>query len=438
MTIAEIIKRLCDEGFKTYITGGAVRDILAGLPAKDEDVVTSATPDQLQALFPDHNVVTVGKSFGVTLIDGVEVATFRTDKYSGLDARKCLVEFVGSLEEDLSRRDLTINAMAFCEQTGDVIDPHNGQQDLKRRVIRFVGNPVDRIYEDPNRIIRACRFLAKIEGAFDCATFEALSSHAAFVRDNVAKERIRLEILKALELPKPSLFFMALFDIGALQYIFPSMVPCAAHVHGKHHREDIFTHLMICGDHLSPTKPLIRLAGYLHDIGKPVSHTKDGKFIGHELEGAILAESELKTLRFSNDEVEKITNLIACHMLHLKESGKKPIKKVLRTLIESGVDFRDFMRLRVADRKANLAKADLTFKDICHVYRRFLSVINEKTPFSVKSLAINGKDVMKVLHLKPGPKVGEILKALFEYVNDVGPEANTRENLLEQLQALKD
>lgn len=433
MTIAEIIHRLCDNGFKTYIVGGAVRDILDGRQSADEDIVTSATPEQLQALFPDHQLKMVGKSFGVTLIDGVEVATFRTDKYSGLDAKKCLVEFVDSLEKDLARRDLTINAMAFCEKTGDVIDPFNGQSDLKRGVIRFVGNPEDRIYEDPNRIIRACRFLAKIQGSFDCATFEALSTHATLVRDNIAKERIRIEILKALELPKPSLFFMALFDIGALQYIFPSMVPCAAHIHGKHHREDIFTHLMICGDHISPAKPLVRLAGYLHDVGKPKSMTKDGKFIGHEVEGAIIAANELLELRFSTKEIDTITDLIACHMLQIQESGKKSIKKVLRKLDEAEVDFRDFLRLRVADRKANLAKSDLTFKDLRSVHQRIVKVLSEKPPFSVKQLAINGKDIIKLLKIKPGPEIGKIKAALFEYVNEEGADKNTREHLIQIL-----
>jgi tRNA nucleotidyltransferase (CCA-adding enzyme) len=437
MTIADIITRLCDAGHHAYITGGAVRDILAGLPAKDEDVVTDATPEELQQLFPDYKVVTVGKSFGVTLIDGIEVATFRKDKYAGLDARKCLVEFVGSLEEDLARRDLTINAMAFCEQSGEIIDPHGGQQDLKKKIIRFVGDPVDRIYEDPNRIIRACRFLAKIDGAFDCNTFEALSNHATFVRDNIAKERIRLEILKALELPKPSTFFRALFDIGALQYIFPSMVPCAAHVHGKHHREDIFTHLMICGDHLTPARPLVRLAGYLHDIGKPISHTKDGKFIGHELESASLVNTELRGLRFSSEEVEVVASLVLCHMYPIKEAGKKQIRKLLAKLVDCGVDFRDFLRLRFADRKANLAKPDLTLQDIRDIVGRFMEVINAKPAFSVKDLAINGKDVKDKLHIEPGPEVGRYLKKLFEYVLEYGPEANTRENLFIRLHAIK-
>jgi tRNA nucleotidyltransferase (CCA-adding enzyme) len=442
MTIADIIKRLCDAGHHAYITGGAVRDVLAGLPAKDEDIVTDATPEELQVLFPDYKVVTVGKSFGVTLIDGIEVATFRTDKYAGLDARKCLVEFVNSLEEDLSRRDLTINAMAFCEQSGDIIDPHDGQGDLKKKVIRFVGDPVDRIYEDPNRIIRACRFLAKIEGSFDCTTFEALSSHATFVRDNIAKERIRLEILKALELPKPSLFFMALFDIGALQYIFPSLVPCAAHIHGKHHREDVFTHCMICGDHISPKRPLLRLAGYLHDAGKPVSHTADGKFIGHELESANLANAELRKLRFSTDEVEKVVNLILCHMLSIHDKtrtvvGKKAFRRFLAKLNEHEVSFDDFVRLRVADRKANLAKDDFTFREIRGIRRQYITVINDKPAFSVRDLAIDGKDVKDTLHISPGPEIGRYLRSLFEFVLEHGPEVNNREDLLWKLQDIK-
>ena len=438
MIIADIIKHLCDNGFHAYITGGAVRDILAGLPAKDEDVVTDATPDELQKLFPNYKVVTVGKSFGVTLIDGVEVATFRKDKYSGLDARECLVEFVNTLEEDLSRRDLTINAMAFCEQSGDLIDPHAGQEDLKKRIVRFVGNPADRIYEDPNRIIRACRFLAKIEGSFHCETFEALCKHSDFVRDNIAKERIRLEILKALELPKPSLFFMALFDIGALQHIFPSMISCVMHTHGKHHREDVFSHLMICGDHLPPSKPLVRLAGYLHDVGKPTSHTTDGKFIGHELESADIANKELRKLRFSTQEVEKIVSLILCHMHPIQDKSHrkggwiegKAIRKLLAKLNENAVTFQDFLRLRVADRKANLAKPDMTLNDLREIYKRFHVAIHTKPAFSVKDLAINGKDVMAVLHISPGPEIGRYLKSVFEYVLEHGPETNEREHLL--------
>lgn len=437
MEVSYIIERLCDCGYHAYITGGAVRDALAGLPSKDEDIVTNATPEEIEKAFLGHDVKFVGKQFLVTLVDGIEVATYRKDNYSGLSDKNCEVSFVNSLEEDLSRRDFTINCLSLCEFTGDLIDLYNGQEDLKKKIIRFVNNPKDRIYEDPNRIIRACRFLAKIDGRFECKTFDALCEHSHYVRDYVAKERIRLEILKALELPKPSLFFQALFEINALQYIFPSMIPCADHHHGKHHREDIFTHLMIVGDSISSKYPLLRLAGYLHDVGKPESYSDDGKFINHENVGAEIVIKELQDLRFSIDEVSKISNLIKCHMYSIKDISPKSTRKLLVFLNELGLDYSEFLRLRIADRVGNLAKPNFTLKEIKEVLLKFKNVINEKTPFSVKSLMINGDDIMNIMNLAPGKKVGEILKTLFEYVLENGSEYNTRENLLNQLREME-
>ena len=186
-----------------------------------------------------------------------------------------------------------------------------------------------------------------------------------------------------------------------------------------------------------PARPLVRLAGYLHDIGKPISHTKDGKFIGHELESASLVNAELRGLRFSSEEVESVASLVLCHMYPIKEAGKKQIRKLLAKLTEYGVDFRDFLRLRFADRKANLAKPDLTLQDIRDIVGRFMEVVNAKPTFSVKDLAVNGKDVKERLHIEPGPEVGRYLKELFEYVLEHGPETNTRENLLIRLYAIK-
>jgi tRNA nucleotidyltransferase/poly(A) polymerase len=436
MEVSYIIERLCDCGYHAYITGGAVRDALAGLPSKDEDIVTNATPEEIEKVFLGHDVKFVGKQFLVTLVDGVEVATYRKDTYGGFSDKNCEVSFVETLGEDLGRRDITINSLAYCEYTGEVIDLYGGQDDLKKKIIKFVNNPKERIHEDPNRIIRACRFLAKIDGRFECKTFEALCEYSHYVRDYVAKERIRLEILKALELPKPSLFFQALFEINALQYIFPSMIPCADHHHGKHHREDIFTHLMIVGDSISPKYPLLRLSGYLHDVGKPESYSDDGKFINHENVGAEIIIKELQDLRFSIDEVSKVSNLIKCHMYSIKDISPKSIRKLLVFLNELGLNYSEFLRLRIADRIGNLAKPNFTLKEIKEVLLKFKNVINEKTPFSVKSLMINGDDVMNLLNLVPGKKVGEILKMLFEYVLENGPEYNTREKLLEQLREM--
>ena len=436
MFISRIIERLCSCGYQAYLVGGCVRDDFLGIPSKDEDIVTNATPEELECLFRDHDVKTVGKSFGVVLINGIEVATYRHDRYSGLNDKKCEVTFVDSLIEDLSRRDLTINSLSFCSYTGEVIDPFNGREDLKNRIIRFTGSPKDRIYEDPNRIIRACRFLAKINGKFECETFEALCKYSHYVRDYVAKERIRLEIFKALELSEPSKFFLALYEIGALDYIFPSMIPCTAHHHGKHHREDIFTHLMLCGDSISPKYPLLRLAGYLHDIGKPESYSDDGKFIGHENIGYEIVMRELQDLKFSTDEISKVSNLVKCHMFHFANSSPKVLRRLLHRLNVLDVDYREFLRLRVADRTANLAKPNLTLSDLRDIVGRFHSIINEKPPFDIKSLAINGDDVMRELDLHPGPEVGRILRELLEYTLEDGPEFNTKENLIEVLKSI--
>lgn len=430
----DIIKRLCECGYHAYITGGVVRDTLAGLPSDDEDIVTNATPDELQSIFQDCHVLTVGKSFGVTLVDGIEVATYRADRYAGLNARDCEVSFVETLNEDLARRDFTINAMAFCQFTGDVVDPFDGRVDLNNRLIRFVGKPEDRINEDPNRIIRACRFRAKLQGKFEKSTLEALKKHAHYIHDYVANERIRLEILKSMEIKRASLFFQSLFEIGALHYIFPSLAGCVGHDHGKHHREDVFTHCMICGDHISTKFPLLKLAGYLHDVGKPEAWTDDGRFIGHERVGAEIVRSELVRLRFSLDEIEKIEGLIRTHMsarAALHEISPKVAHKLLAEFALRHVDFRDFLRLRVADRVANLHRENIPFDTFRAMYKKFYYVLNTpKAPFTVKDLAVNGRDVMELLDVPPGPVVGKILRALFALVLERGPDFNERPLLL--------
>ena len=268
-----IIERLCRCGYHVYVVGGAIRDMFIGKDPVDVDIVTSATPEEIEVFFGGYPVKSVGKAFGVVLVDGYEVATFRRDRYRGLDDKACQVTFAGSIEEDLGRRDLTINAMALCDMSGDFIDPFHGRDDLRERTIRFVGNPRERIYEDPNRIVRACRFLAKVDGKFDPETFEALCDCAHYVRDYVVPERLKAEIMKAMKIKRASRFFCALRDIGALEHIFPAMERCYNHAHGPHHLEDVFDHLMICGDLISTRFPFLKLAGYLHDVGKPAAYS---------------------------------------------------------------------------------------------------------------------------------------------------------------------
>ena len=194
----DIVLKLQDSGYESYFVGGFVRDMILGVQSKDIDIATSASPDEISELFKDEEIKSLGKSFLVTFVNGIEVASFRTDKYNGLNDKDVKIEKANSAEEDAKRRDLSINALFFDPISNKIFDYVNGQNDLQKRIIRFNGNPLYRIYEDPNRIIRACRFLAKINGVFDLRTFRALKSYSDYVETMVSTERIRLEILKAM------------------------------------------------------------------------------------------------------------------------------------------------------------------------------------------------------------------------------------------------
>ena len=336
MTHRKIIHRLTTNKFKAFTVGGCVRDKILGIESDDIDIVTEARPEQVIALFRDKKIAEVGKSFGVVLVDDIEVATFRHDVYTDNDLT---VKYADTIEEDLSRRDITINAMAYCESTGEVIDLHNGRDDLKNRIVRFVGNPIERIKEDPCRILRACRFLSKIHGQFDAKTLRGLRWGVQTDRiKEIAPERIRIEILKAMKVKNASTFFGALHTIGALKLILPSLNSCFGHEHGNHHVENVWEHCMIAGDAISTKYPLLKLAGYLHDCGKPKAFNPETKqFLRHEFEGAYAANEELAILKFSNEEIEKVHGIISCHMYAVQKMSLKATRKFVKRLDEKGI-----------------------------------------------------------------------------------------------------
>jgi len=432
----KIIERLCSSGYPTYTVGGSIRDDLSGIDSSDYDITTKATPDEILALFPDRNTKEVGKSFGVVLIDGIEVATFRKDRHLVIGgARQCDVTYADTIFEDLSRRDLTINAIAICEKSGEIIDNNNGVGDLKNKIIRFVGDPRTRIEEDPCRILRSCRFVAKTEGKFEEYTLKALQEFADYVPKYVSNERVRAEILKAMQLPVPSLFFSALALTGVLKYILPELDKCVGHYHGVHHKEDIFEHSMIVGDSISPKFPLVRLAGYLHDIGKPIAFVEngDGSFIKHESIGERLVKDSLKTLKFSKEEVEKVAGLVRFHMAGSLTYGvsDRAIRRFRKKLADRGVDPREWLRVRIGDRKGNIKRNPFTLTEIRdRVLMVGIKEVEEEQVFSVKDLAINGNDIMERFEIRPCKLVGELLKSLLDFVVDSGGEFNNRVDLL--------
>lgn len=424
MTVNIIINRLCLKGHQVFVVGGAVRDQLLGKEPKDEDIVTSATPDEIIALFPDLRVDLVGKSFGVVIVDGVEVATFRADAYG--EPGRAEVTLVGTVEDDLERRDLTINALALCPITGDIVDLHGGRADLDNRVIRFVGNPVDRIKEDPVRIIRAARFKAAIRGTFHTDTLRALRDHAHWVGEFVAPERIRLEVLKGLKIKKGSRFIQALEEIGVLPFIFPSLQATVGFDGGDHHKETVFEHVCDAVDAIHPKHTLVRLSALLHDVGK-IETWKEGHFIGHEDVGAKVARKELIRLRFSTDEVDFVTGLIRVHMNFVNGLTGRATRRLIKRLADNNVNLNDFIRLKVADRVANRAKPNQPFTKLVKLVRELRA--NLTVPTHTNQLAINGHDVQSLLNIGPCKQVGVVLNFLLEFVLENGEEFNTVEFL---------
>jgi len=426
-----IVDRLCQNGFETYVVGGAVRDFLRGVEAKDIDIATSATSDEIEELFKEQKIKTVGKSFKVVFVDGVEVATFRTDKYFGLSDKNVEISVAKTIGEDLSRRDLTINAMARCQYTGEIIDRFGGKEDLRNKVIRFVGNPEKRIYEDPNRIIRACRFLALIEGKFDEGTKEALKKYSYFVEKYIDVERIQIEILKSMNYRKPSIFFLALHEIDVLKYIFPTLDRCFDHDHGPYHNEDIFTHSMMCGDNISKKYPLLRLGGYLHDIGKVITacqdiETREFHFAGHEKAGAVVVRKELEHLRFSNDDTNYVSFINELHMRDFR--SPKSIRRTLKALADHGINYKDIVRLKFSDRKSNLFRGNYELSKARELISDIRTELTREPPNNFKHLKLNGNDIMKITGIPQGKLIGDILKFLLQNVVDV-PELNNIYNL---------
>lgn len=425
-----IVQKIINTGFECYYVGGFVRDSIMGIKSEDIDLATNAKPHELAIIFADDKIDFVGETFKVLIVNGIEVATYRRDHYFGGSDKNCKIEYAETIEEDLSRRDLTINALAQCAKTGKIIDPFGGIDDIKMRRIRFVGDPYKRINEDPNRMIRAARFAAKLQGAIHNNTLEAIrNSHGLF--NNIAKERISKEIIKAMKIKKASTFFIALHEMGLLQYIFPTLNRCFLHDGGPHHAENLFEHMMIAGDFLSTRCYIIKLAGYLHDIGKVKAYSPvDRSFHAHEVFGERIINKELRELKFSNDDINKIKAYVKFHMRN-NYGKEKSIRKLIRELAENGINYRSHTRLKCADRAGNLTKKNFTFSEIKNILNKYeeLFIGNNDSVFSIKDLRVNGNDLMNHFNLKPGRIIGDILRFTLEAVYDNHVNNNNEELL---------
>ena len=418
----KIIATLSKNGFKAFVAGGSIRDFLLGRKALDYDILTDASIDQINTIFKSEKAKIVGQSFKICLVNKIEICPARANSNKG-----------NFPEKDLEMRDFTINSMAYNPESKKIIDLFCGKNDLEKRIIRFTNDPYKRIKEDPLRIIRACRMASLINGNIETVSKQALIKNNFLVKNKISYERIRLEILKAMKHKTPSVFFKYLHEIKVLKHIFPCLDRCFDLDGGPFHGETVFEHCMMTGDAISKEYPLLRLAGFLHDAGKyDAAIEKDAKltFAGHEKQtDQIIAD--LKKLRFSNKEINYIVSVTHIHMRPLKEeTTPKAVRKILRHLHQDNLDFHDFLRIRIADRKANLTKSPYTFFEIKSRLEKILKEINpdKNRAFTINDLDISGRDIIKILNINQSPKVGQVLDYLFEKILE-DPELNNRSAL---------
>jgi tRNA nucleotidyltransferase (CCA-adding enzyme) len=421
-----IARRLEEAGHSAWAVGGAVRDALAGLPPGDWDLTTSARPAEVRRIFP--RTVPIGiehGTVGVIARSGrmYEVTTFRRDVETF--GRKARVAFADSLEEDLERRDFTINAVAWHPLTGELRDPHGGALDLQRGLLRTVGEPEERFREDRLRVLRALRFAGRFELRVEPATWRAVRESADKLGD-LSVERIREELVKTLTgqaLPSTTLRLYA--DSGILARLYPELEACRQ-TPGDDEGVDAWEYQLRCVDAASATRPLVRLAALLHEVGRPAVGQGGGDAEDQARTGAAIARGLLLRLRASNAEVDGVTHLVAIHAPLPPPDAADAV--VLRWVRMIGREFvNDLFRLLFACCRARQESSELRSR-LLALHSRVARLLRSHPPLGVSDLAIGGED-LRALGLKPGPRFGEILRELLERVTD-DPSLNERGALL--------
>ena len=448
--IKQVSEALLKAGFEACLVGGCVRDILLEKEPKDWDITTNATPEEIQKIFPnsvyENNFGTVGvktESLDPKL-KIIEITTYRlegkyTDKRHPDD-----VKFAKTIEEDLSRRDFTVNAMALrinSDKPFELIDPFGGIQDLTKKIIKAVGNPEQRFEEDALRLMRAVRFMAQLDFKIEKETEAAIKKHAGLL-EFISRERIRDEFSKTLMADDAAKGIDKLRELGLLKYAVPELMEGVGVSQNQHHVFTVFEHNLKSLEYAADKNFAleIRLAALLHDVAKPRSKRgsgPDATFYGHQVMGARMAAQILDRLKFSKEITEKVVGLIREHMFvydpeTVTDAGAR---RLLRRVGSENID--DLFLLREADRIGSGVPKAQPYR-LRHLKFRIEKV--SKDPISAKMLQVDGNDLIKDLSLVPGPKLGCLLAILLEEVLD-DPAVNKKEVLLERakmLASLKD
>lgn len=460
LKLPEFVKKILNNfeknDFEIYIVGGVVRDLLLKRPAVDWDFTTNATPKEILALFPDgfydNQFGTVGivnpKEKKKKVYYGkppiYEITTFRKEIGYADRRHPDKVVWGKTIKEDLVRRDFTINAMALKRVTSyksrvnefKLIDPHNGQKDIKARLVRAVGDPNKRFREDALRMMRAVRIATQLGFNIEKKTFQAIRKNVDLL-DHISAERIRDELLKSLSYKHAADGYLILRNSGLAEKILPEvekMFGVEQKSPGRHHLDDVGTHAAKSLRASKSSDPIVNLAILIHDIGKPLTVGKDKKgaitFYNHEVIGASIARNIARRLKFSRKDEQRLFILVRWHQFSVDErQTDKAFRRFIRNVGKENLT--DILEARRADRVGGGAR------ETSWRFERFKKKLVEvqKQPFSVTDLKVNGNDVMKILGIRPGPRVGRVLDQLFEEVAE-DKKKNEKKYLLKRIKEI--
>jgi len=432
--VRKIMEKISRNNREIFIVGGAVRDWLLKRAVKDWDFATNSTPEEIRKIFPKNSFYE--NEFGTVSVVGAkkeiyEITTYRSETDYGDFRHPQKVVWGKTIEEDVKRRDFTINAMAM-DIEGQVLDFHQGQEDLKNQLIKTVGKAEERFEEDALRMMRAIRIASQIGFLIEEKTFEAIQKKAPLI-NKIDGERIRDELFKILLSKKPGDGIRLLKTSGLLAQIMPELLPGVGMTQKGHHVYDVWDHEIEALNNCQSKNPVTRLAVLLHDVGKPKSLkiiNGERTFHNHEVIGSRIAVHIGKRLKLSKKELEQLFILVRWHMFTTEEmQTDKAIRRFIRNVTPEYLE--EMIALRRSDRLGSGARESSWRWELFK--KRLVEV--QKQPFTVKDLKVDGNDVMTILKIKPSRQVGEILDKLFAEVEE-NPKLNKRELLLEKIKAM--
>lgn len=433
-SIVDICKQLHTAGHRAWVVGGCVRDVLVGRPVSDWDVCTSATPKEVQSVF--RRVIPTGIEHGTVTVlhqgQSIEVTTLRGEGAYSDGRRPDSVHFVSNIDDDLARRDFTVNAMAYDPIEDRFVDPFHGREDIAKKILRAVGNPLERFSEDGLRVLRAARFSATLEFAIDAETEKAIGATLDTFR-KVSPERVRDEWLKSMRAKKPSRAFRVMHETGMLQITCAELSKQVGCEQNKWHAFDVWNHTLECLDALGGD-PVLRLSALLHDIGKPKTRamsdkTNDYTFFHHEAVGADMADAWMRAYKFSNDDRERVVHLVRHHLVcYSDEWTDAAVRRFIKRVGPERID--DLMRLAEADALGKGRPVESELVALVSLRGRIAQVQAAGDALSARDLAVRGADLMTHLGLPPGKQIGVLIAQLLERVLDE-PSLNERARLLQ-------